>query len=55
MENAPGLKQRSGEGDGVTELFELADESVGGAFGVVACEVVAAEVALGHARRDMCQ
>jgi len=42
-------------GDGVTEGFELADESVGGAFGVAACEVVAAEVAVGLAGGNMCQ
>jgi hypothetical protein len=31
------------EGDGVSELLEFGDESFGGAFGVAALEVVAAE------------
>ena len=32
------------EGDAVSESFELGDEAAGGAFGVAAGEVIAAEV-----------
>ena len=37
------------EGDVVSESFELRDQSAGGAFGVLALEVVAAEFAVGLA------
>jgi hypothetical protein len=37
------------EGDLVSERLELGDEAFGGAFGVAAGEVVAAEVAVGPA------
>jgi hypothetical protein len=49
MGSAPGFKLRLVGGDVVSEGLELCDEAFGGAFGLAAGEVVAADVAVGLA------